>query len=176
MSERPQKRLAAGLVRRAAVSPSGIWGPPPAYHPPTPDQHAALTGVYGRLDAALGSAADACRACGRCCRFTEGGIVLFASALELAHLVATAGMPCAVTFVSGGAVNSAWSCPYQKGNLCTAREARPLGCRTHFCDPGAGALGRRLHVGALDEIRRIAHEHGYAWWYGPARLCLAAWT
>ncbi len=85
-------------------------------------------------------------------------------------------MPRAVTFVSGGPVNSTWSCPYQEGNLCTAREARPLGCRTHFCDPGTGALGRRLHVGALDEIRRIAHEYGYAWWYGPARLCLAAWT
>ena len=167
--------LAAGLVRRVSTFAEGVWGPPPPYRPPTPDTRAALAGVYARLDAALASAGATCQACGRCCRFTEGGIVLFASALEMAGLVAAAGMPRAVTFVSGGPVNSAWRCPYQEGDLCTARAARPLGCRTHFCDTDAGQEGRALHADALDDIRRIARRHNYPPWYGPARICLAAW-
>ncbi len=168
-------RLADGLARRASTFADGVWGPPPPYQPPTPEQQAALAGVYARLDAALASAADTCRACGRCCRFTEGGIVLFASALEMAGLVAAAGLPRGVTFVSGGPVNSAWCCPYQEGDRCSARAARTLGCRTHFCDPDAGQEGRALHADALDEVRRIARRHDYPWWYGPARVCLAAW-
>jgi len=188
VSEHPQKPLAAGLVRygpvwvrRVFTFAEGVWGPPPPYRPPTPDTQAALTDACARLDAALASAAHTsrmahtCRACGRCCRFTEGGIVLFASALEMAGLVAAAGPPRADTFISGGPVNSAWRCPYQEGDLCTARAARPLGCRTHFCDPDAGQEGRALHADALDEIRRIARRHDYPWWYGPARVCLAAW-
>ena len=182
MSRRPKKPLAARLARRLAAGlarypdAEGVWGPPPAYRGPAPEAQTALAGVYARLDAALAPAADACRACGQCCRFTEGGIVLFASALELAHLVATAGMPRAGTFVAGGPVNSAWSCPYQEGNLCTGRAARPLGCRTYFCDSQAGAEGRALHADSLNAVRRIAADGQYPWWYGPARLCLAAWV
>ena len=117
-----------------------------------------------------------CRACGQCCRFKEGGIVLFASALEMANLVSTSGLPRAVAFVADGPVNCAWCCPYQEGARCTARGVRPLGCRTYFCDPDAGPQGRGLHADALDRVRCIARDHAYPWWYGPARVCLAAWT
>ncbi|MBE3070735.1 MAG: hypothetical protein IMZ66_10920, partial [Planctomycetes bacterium] len=69
------------------ISPGGPWGTPPPYRPPTAAQAAALEAVYARLAEDLAAAGDSCRACGRCCRFKPDGIVLFASSLEMAHLV-----------------------------------------------------------------------------------------
>lgn len=155
--------------------PHDYWGLPSPYRSPTPDEQAALADVYARIETALGPAADACRACGRCCRFKAGGIVLFASALEMANLVASIGLPRPGTCIADGPADSPWCCPYQQGNVCGARDVRPLGCRTYFCDAEAGATGRRLHADALNEIRQIASQHDATWWYGPARTCLATW-
>ncbi len=69
------------------------WGPPPAYRRLTPAEAAALAAVYAEVDAALAGASRACRACGRCCRFEPGGIILFATALELAYLVGEEPVP-----------------------------------------------------------------------------------
>ena len=154
--------------------PGAVWGPPPAYQPPPAEARAALAAVYARLAAALGPAADACRACGRCCRFERGGVVLFASALEMAHLVAEAGPPDAGRLVVGSVFERAWTCPYQLGDRCGARDGRTLGCRTHFCDADAGRQGRALYDAALAEIRAVADANGYPWWYGPAKVYLDA--
>src|SRR5688572_16070154 len=35
------------------------------------------------------------------------------------------------------ATESPRGCPYQVDGLCTARNARPLGCRLYFCDENA---------------------------------------
>lgn len=148
------------------------WGPPPAYQPPPAQVVDALAGVYEEVEAGLGWAAEACRACGRCCRFRPGGIVLFASSLEMAALIAEAGPPDADRFVRGGVVAGKWICPYQAGNLCAARQVRPLGCRTYFCDADAGERGRALHADALHQVRAIARVHDYPWWYGPAKVYL----
>lgn len=151
------------------------WGAPPAFWPPTPDQRAALTDVYSRVDAALAGVADRCRACGRCCRFEAGGVVLFASVLEMAHLVSEAGPPLAEDVPSAGPADAAWRCPYQAGGQCVARGGRPLGCRTYFCDAQAREAGEGLYSRAFREIRQVAEKGGGRWWYGPARVCLAAW-
>lgn len=182
-------------VRRGGrVSPARTpWGDPPPFWPPTPVQRGALSDVYRRVDAALGDSAGECRQCGKCCRFEPGGIILFASALELAHLVSDAGPPPAGWHGRAAArghehsANEApragpapfqedsWRCPYQEGDLCTAREGRLLGCRTHFCEAGARAVGERIYADALREIQEIVQADGRRWWYGPARMCLAAW-
>jgi len=176
----------------------GPWGEPPPFWPPTPVQRAALSDVYRRADAALADMTGACRACGKCCRFEAGGVILFASALEMAHLVSEAGPPRAERLgrapLRGHApadsgthghatarghatplLDVAWRCPYQEGDLCGAREGRVLGCRTYFCDATARAMGERVYADALREIRGISETGGGRWWYGPARLCLAAW-
>jgi Fe-S-cluster containining protein len=82
------------------------------------------------------------------------------------------------------------ACPYLHDNRCTAREARPLGCRVFFCDPAwrgkgedlterflrrIGALSERLGIERdyrpflehLDTFRSVQHpagEHGEASW------------
>ena len=79
-----------GRAGRVASAP---WGDPPPFWPPAPADRAALTDVYRRVEAVLDDFPDACRRCGKCCRFEPGGIILFASALEMAHLVSEAGPP-----------------------------------------------------------------------------------
>jgi len=166
----------------------GPWGSPPAHEPPSAETRARLAEVYRRVDAALAPVAAAtCRACGKCCRFEPGGIILFASALELAYLVTEmGGMPrpslpghasaepktCPRQQRREHATHHAsvsWRCPYQRENLCTARGARLLGCRTYFCDAEAREAGEGAYAEALREIQRIAAGQG-PWWYGPARL------
>ncbi|MCX5655567.1 MAG: hypothetical protein NTY65_13075 [Planctomycetota bacterium] len=147
----------------------GPWGPPPAYEPPSAEVRAAVVEVYARVDAALAPAASACRACGKCCRFEPGGVILFASALELAYFVAETPASRAPTIRSGSC--DSWRCPHQQGDICTARSARLLGCRTYFCDAEARAAGEQIYADALREIQRIAAGQG-AWWYGPARVYL----
>ena len=161
------------------------WGAPPALRPPHPDQLAAVYEVYARVDAALESASALCRACGECCRFGPDRPVLFASALELGVLVASAGPPPAERPVLPGGPDAPWRCPYQvaktsgdstgrEGPGCTARAGRPLGCRTYFCDPDARARGEEVHAEAIGEIREIAARRKSGWWYGPARFYFAS--
>jgi hypothetical protein len=153
----------------------GPWGLPPAYEPPSAVARAALVEVYRNVDEALAPVASACRACGKCCRFEPGGIILFASAIEFACLVAETPATQAPTVRSGSRslAGESWHCPYQRENLCTARGARLLGCRTYFCDAAARAAGEGIYADALREIQRIAAGQG-PWWYGPARLYLEA--
>jgi len=172
------------------------WGAPPALRPLHSDQLAAVTELYARVDAALESASSSCRACGACCRFGPDRPVLFASALELGVLVASAGPPAADRPVPPGGPDAPWRCPYQvaetsgdpgtgtaravagstgrEGSVCTARAGRPLGCRTYFCDPDARARGEEVHAEAMGEIREISARRESAWWYGPARFYFAS--
>jgi Fe-S-cluster containining protein len=179
------------------VRVAGPWGPPPPFQPPSAEAREAMARLYEEVDASLAPVAAACRACGKCCRFKPGGIVLFASAAELAYLVAEMGgvpracPPCGGPPLPGHAcdagadacppelrrghagrrIGGPWRCPYQQGNRCAARRVRLLGCRTYFCQAEARAGGERIYAGALREIQRIAEGQG-PWWYGPARLYL----
>ena len=150
------------------------WGAPPTLRPAHPAQLAAVYEVYAGVDAALESAAASCRACGECCRFGPDRPVLFASALELAVLVASAGPAAADRPVPPGGPDAPWRCPYQEGSCCTARAGRPLGCRTYFCKPETRARGEEVHAEAAGEIREIAARRKGEWWYGPARFYFAS--
>src|SRR5438093_454367 len=83
--------------------------------------------IYREADAAVAAAGPVCIASGRCCRFKEYGHVLYLSNLEADVLLAAAPPN-----VKPGSTDF---CPFQKENLCTAREPRPLSCRVYFCDP-----------------------------------------
>ena len=113
--------------------------------------------LYAEVDAAVAAAGPVCVASGRCCRFKEYGHTLFVSNLEADVLLAAA--PPYVKPVSSD------FCPFQKGNLCTAREPRPLGCRIYYCDPNYQTAGQRLS-GACQSAR-WADDEGPA---HPARF------
>ena len=122
--------------------------------------------LYQEVDRAVAAAGPVCVASGRCCRFKEYGHVLFLSNLEADLLLA--GAPAYERPVSPD------FCPFQKGNLCTAREPRPLGCRVYYCDPSYQESAHRLTETYLRRLKELAVAHGVAWQYAPLHEFLNA--
>jgi hypothetical protein len=122
--------------------------------------------LYADVDRDVATAGPVCVASGRCCRFKEYGHTLFLSNLEAAVLLEGAPPydPAAVT---------ADFCPFQKGNLCTAREPRPLGCRVYYCDPAYQETGQALSEDYTRRLKTLADEHGVNWLYAPLHCFLA---
>jgi hypothetical protein len=127
----------------------------------------AVLELYREVDREVAAAGPVCVASGRCCRFKEYGHTLFLSNLEAEVLLAGAPPydPAAVT---------ADFCPFQQGNLCTAREPRPLGCRVYYCDPNYQASASVISEKYLARLKRLAEEHGTAWLYAPLHRFLQA--
>ena len=122
--------------------------------------------VYAAADAAISAAAPRCDASGRCCRFTEYGHTLFISAFEAELLLESA--PSYTRPVSRD------GCPFQVNGLCTARDARPLGCRIYFCDPTFQERMVEVTEEAIAALKRIADAHGTGWHYAPLHHFLNA--
>ena len=58
-------------------------------------------------------------------------------------------------------------CPFQKENLCTAREPRPLGCRIYYCDPSYQETANHLSEKYVHKLKDLAGEFGTEWQYSP---------
>ena len=122
--------------------------------------------LYEEADADVRAAGPVCQASGRCCRFKEYGHVLFLSNLEADVLLAAAppyAQPVSADF-----------CPFQKDNLCTAREPRPLGCRVYYCDPNYQETGNQITEEFLHRLKELAREHNIEWQYAPLHHFLNA--
>jgi hypothetical protein len=115
--------------------------------------------LYAEVDRQVAAAGPVCVASGRCCRFKEYGHVLFLSNLEAEVLLSAA--PPYETPVSAD------FCPFQKENLCTAREPRPLGCRVYYCDPTYQETAKEITEKYLRRLKDLAVEHGVDWTYAP---------
>lgn len=115
--------------------------------------------LYRDVDAEVKAAGPVCVASGRCCRFKEYGHTLFISNLEADVLLASA--PPYETPVTAD------FCPFQKENLCTAREPRPLGCRIYYCDPTYQETSKAISEKYLRRLKELADQHGVAWRYAP---------
>ncbi|HTU92281.1 MAG TPA: hypothetical protein VMF69_19525 [Gemmataceae bacterium] len=116
--------------------------------------------LYQEVDAAVAAAGPVCVASGRCCRFKEHGHTLFLSNLEAEVLLHDAPPydPAAVT---------PDFCPFQQGNLCTARQPRPLGCRVYYCDPNYQETGNQITETYLRRLKELAFVHDVPWRYAP---------
>jgi Fe-S-cluster containining protein len=123
-----------------------------------------ILALYEEVDRAVAAAGPICQVGGRCCRFREFGHVLFLSNLEANVLLG--GAP------AYQAPATPDLCPFQKGNLCTARESRPLGCRIYFCDPSYQETGQRLSEEFLHSLKQLGREHGLQWRYAPLHFFL----
>jgi Fe-S-cluster containining protein len=125
----------------------------------------AVLELYRQADADVAAAGPVCLASGKCCRFKEYGHTLFLSQLEADVLLADAPPydPDAVT---------PDFCPFQKGNLCTAREPRPLGCRVYYCDPAYQESMIAITDRYVRRLKDLADEHGLGWRYAPLHVFL----
>ena len=115
--------------------------------------------LYAEVDRDVAAAGPVCVASGRCCRFKEFGHVLYLSSLEaevLLHSAPPYETPVSPEF-----------CPFQKGNLCTAREPRPLGCRVYYCDPTYQETATHITEKYLRRLKELADAEGVPWHYAP---------
>jgi Fe-S-cluster containining protein len=122
----------------------------------------ALMDLYREVDEAVARFGPSCELSGRCCRFREYGHVLFLTRPEALVLIADAPAP--VRSLDDDA-----TCPWQdRGGRCTARDARPLGCRIFFCDPSFETHAQDLSERYLARLKGLVEEHDWPWDY--ARL------
>ena len=121
----------------------------------------ALHAVYARLDREIRQRSPVCALSGRCCRFEEYEHTLFLSAPEAALLLDEAPAP--VRPLDEGA-----TCPWQdQAGRCTAREARPVGCRVYFCDPSYQNQLPEVGEAAIADLKRVVDELNLPWNYAP---------
>jgi hypothetical protein len=126
--------------------------------------HKKVKQLYAQVDAAVAAAGPICDSSGKCCRFKEYGHTLFLSNLEAEVLLASAppfAQPVTADF-----------CPFQKENLCTARDPRPLGCRIYFCDPTYQETGQQISENAIGQLKRLAEASGIEWRYAALHVFL----
>jgi Fe-S-cluster containining protein len=134
----------------------------------TPDRnvvHLKVLDLYREADREVSAAGPICVASGRCCRFKEYGHVLFLSNLEADLLLGS--LPAEDRPMPGPEHLSGELCPYQKENLCTAREPRPLGCRIYYCDPAYQQTANGITEKYLRRLKDLAEELGVEWTYAP---------
>ena len=133
-----------------------------------PDQfREPLRALYAELDEAVASLAPTCALSGRCCRFEEYGHTLFLSAPEAALLLSDAPRP-------SRPLDRGATCPWQdSAGRCTAREARPLGCRVYFCDPAYEAEAPGLSERFIGRLKGLVRSLDLPWDYAPLHSHLA---
>ena len=120
-----------------------------------------LSALYDALDQAVAVHAPSCALSGRCCRFREYGHMLFLSEPEAVLLVADAPRPIRP-------LDAGESCPWQdQSGRCTARAARPLGCRVFFCDPRFESTASALSETFLTRLKQLCEIKGWPWNYAP---------
>ena len=133
-----------------------------------PHLRESILQVYDDLASDVARAGPVCDLSGRCCRFTEWDHTLFLSLIEANLLIAEA--PPAIRALDGGS-----TCPWQdQRGHCTAREARPMGCRVYFCDPTYEETGQALSETYLRRLKTLAASHQQAWDYAPLHHHLRA--
>jgi hypothetical protein len=130
----------------------------------TEDLRRHVLHLYQEVDQAVAAAGPVCVASGRCCRFKEYGHVLYVSNLE-AEVLLTGAPP------YERPVSDAF-CPFQQGNLCTAREPRPLGCRIYYCDPAYQETAAQLSEDSVRRLKALAVEQNVPWRYAPLHYFL----
>ena len=120
-----------------------------------------LRALYAQLDAEVARLAPVCQLSGRCCRFREYGHTLFLSAPEVDYLLSEAPAPVRP-------LDRRRDLPLAgRRGRCTAREARPLGCRVYFCDPAYQDAAPDLSERFIARLKDLADRHGLPWNYAP---------
>ncbi len=134
----------------------------PAAEPiPEPGPDAELRALYDRLDQEVARLGPVCQLSGRCCRFAEYGHTLFVSTVEIRYLVAGAPPP-------ARPLDRGETCPWQdQRGHCTARDARPLGCRIFYCDPNYQDAAHEISEQFITGLKKITQRWDLAWNYAP---------
>lgn len=119
---------------------------------------AELEGLYAELEVELNELSPRCEMSGLCCRFEEADHELYATGLE-ADFTADRHPQAPEPEAEG-------RCPYHVAGRCQAREGRPLGCRSYYCDDSKREELEALHESYLARVRKLESGLGYPASYG----------
>jgi len=107
-----------------------------------------------------------CWLSGDCCDFDAAGHRLFTSEIEARRFAKGVDL--------AGWDPASRRCPAWKNRRCTAREHRPLACRTYFCDPNFTERTRELTERYVTRLKWLHEKHRLAWDYRDFLEHLAA--
>lgn len=145
----------------------------------------AVAGVLAAVDGDVGVRRPVCRASGKCCKFEAYGHRLYVTGVEMVHFKrvmqgratpvqaggdATPNVPLTQFFARG--TEDQKGCPYQVEGLCTAREARPLGCRIYFCDENAQGWQNEVYEKYHAQLRQLHEQANVPYRYMEWRAAL----
>jgi Fe-S-cluster containining protein len=120
-----------------------------------------LRRLYADVQERIAAHAPVCVVSGRCCRFVEYDHTLFVSRPEMELLLDEGPLPCRP-------LDDGQTCPWQDAQgRCTAREARPLGCRLYYCDPSFQTAMLDLAESATAALKHLHDEQDRPWDYRP---------
>ena len=138
------------------------------------DVAAELHEILESIDRAVTARGPTCWASGRCCRFDWYGHRLYANGLETARcwlmMRAAPREPArgALPILAAGPAE----CRYQVENLCTARKARPSGCRVYFCEKGTEDWQQDVYEEAIASMRTLHDRLGASYRFAEWRFML----
>ncbi len=142
----------------------------------------AIRDIYQRLDAVIAGHQPRCDASGRCCHFDAYGHRLYVTTLEMMYFADAMGLaPLPPTPRSEGNFSLPQlphqpGCPWQMDGLCTARDARPLGCRIYFCDPANQHWQPETYEAFHREITGLHDRFDTPYQYTEWRAALAGYV
>ena len=113
---------------------------------------AAASEVLCEADETIGYYQPTCWNRGDCCRFGAAGHKLYLTLPELIRF-GQAQQPVPVKYGTD-------VCPYQREGRCTARTARPLGCRIYFCQASARWWQPAVTEEYLRRLRNVGARFG----------------
>lgn len=136
---------------------------------------AAIHAVHRRVEQEVSARRPLCLASGNCCRFEAFGHRLMVVGLEAAWTLSQAEVP-RLSLPQIDAARAAGRCPFldpREGRLCGIRDARPMPCRTFFCDRAATSWQQELHESCLAELKALHDRFGVPYRYLEWREALA---
>ncbi len=123
----------------------------------TPEFAESLAELYRQADRQIAQLNPSCNGGGECCKFDQAGHLLYLSGIELAYLLEIEPPLPAQAKIK--------LCPYQIGPKCTARQRRPLGCRTFFCEKALDEPLRAIHEQFHEKLRNMHIQWGIDYFY-----------
>jgi Fe-S-cluster containining protein len=145
----------------------------------------AVARILAAADADIAARRPVCNASGRCCHFEAWGHRLYVTAAEVMHFARVhvaagttekPGNAKSVSLPQFFARDEPEGCPYQVDNLCTAREARPLGCRVYFCDANNQSWQNDVYEKYHAQLKALHEAGGLPYRYLEWRTALRELT
>lgn len=124
----------------------------------------AVSAIYAALERRIEARCPLCINRGDCCKFDTFGHNLFVTPVELAYFISKK---------NGPLITGSGTCPFQQQGRCTARQARPMGCRIFFCEVASQAWQGDETEATLGEIKalhsRFELPYAYVEWLEALR-------